>query len=68
MSKAFWTVRHVTYFALLTDNLCNNALDLTNGQLIVEDNWPDGTYCQWMISAQEDEGYITLEFQNLNVK
>ena len=54
------------HFALLTDNLCDNALD--NGQLKVEDNWPDGTYCQWLISTQDDDGYVTLEFHNFNVR
>ena len=56
------------YCLTLTDNLCNNALDLANAILNVEDNWPDGTYCQWLISAQDDNGYVTLEFQNLNVR
>ena len=55
-------------FALLTDNLCDNALDLTNGILKVENNWPDGTYCQWLISAQDNDGYVTLEFENFNVR
>ena len=52
----------------LTDNLCNNALDLANAILNVENNFPDGTYCQWLISAQDDNGYATLEFQNFNVR
>ena len=52
----------------MKDNLCDNALDLANGQLIVEDNWSDGTYCQWLILAQEDDDYVTLEFQNFHVK
>ena len=55
------------HFALLTDNLCDNALDLANGILNVEANWPDRTYCQWMISAQDNDGYVTLEFQSFNV-
>ena len=55
-------------FAFLKDNQCDNALNLTNGQLIVENNWDDGTYCQWMISAQDDDGYVTLEFHNFDVK
>ena len=55
-------------FAFLKDNQCDNALDLINGQLIVQDNLPMGTYCQWMISAQDDDGYVTLEFQNFYVK
>ena len=52
----------------MTDNICDNALDLSNGELIVEDNWPHGTYCQWLILAQDDNGYVTLEFQNFNVR
>ena len=55
------------FFALLTDNICDNALDLANGILNVEDNMPVGTYCQWLISAQDNNGYVTLEFQNFNV-
>ena len=52
----------------MTDNLCNNALDLANGQLKVEDNWPDRFYCQWLISAQDNDGYVTFEFENINVR
>ena len=55
-------------FAFLKDNKCGNALDLINGQLIVENDLPLSTHCQWMISAQDDDGYVTLEFQNFNVK
>ena len=55
------------HFALLTDNLCDNALDLANGILNVEANWPYRTFCQWMISAQDNDGYVTLEFQSINV-
>ena len=51
----------------MTVNLCDNALDLANGILNVEANWPDHTYCQWMISAQDNDGYVTLEFQSFNV-
>ena len=56
------------FFAHLTDNICDDALDLANRQLNVEDNWPDSTYCQWLISTQENNGYVTLEFQNFNVR
>ena len=52
----------------MKDNLCDNALDLANGRLIVEDNWPTGTYCQWLILAQENDDYVTLDFQNFHVK
>ena len=60
-------IKHENFFALLKDNTCDNALDLANGMLNVEDIWPLGTYCQWLISAQDDNGYVTLEFQNFNV-
>ena len=56
------------FFALLTDNLCDNALDLANGILNVIDNWPHGTYCQWLISAEDNDGYVTIEFQNFQVR
>ena len=56
------------FFALLTDNICNNALDLANGILKVDDNWPLGTYCQWLILAQDYDDYVTLEFQKFNVR
>ena len=52
----------------MTDNICDNALDLANGILKVEDNWPHGTYCQWMISAPNNDACVILEFQNLDVK
>ena len=61
----FWNIGS-NFFALLTDDLCDNAL--ANGQLKVDDNWPHGTYCQWMISTQDNEDYVTLEFQNFNVR
>ena len=52
----------------MTDNLCHNALDLVNRQLKVKVNWPKGTYCQWLILAQDNNDYVTLEFQNFNVR
>ena len=60
--------RHVTNFVLLTDDLCDNSLDKANGILNVENIWPWGTYCQWLISAQDNDDYVTLEFQNFNVR
>ena len=50
------------------DKLCENALDLSNGKLIAEGNWPFGTHCQWNISAADDEHYVNLEFENLDVR
>ena len=64
----FQIIRHVTFFALLKDNLCDNALELKNRTLIVQNNWADGTYCQWLISAQDDVDYVTLEFKNFHVR
>ena len=57
---------HITFTHAL-DNLCNNALDLSNGKLIVDNNWSLGTYCQWLISAEDENSYITLEFENIHV-
>ena len=54
-------------FLFLKDNLCDNALDLTNGLLKVV-SLPLGTYCKWLISAQEDDEYVTLEFLDYIVK
>ena len=51
----------------MTDNICDNALNFPNGELIVKDIWFYGTYCQWLISAQDDNSYVTLEFQIFNV-
>ena len=48
--------------------MCENALDLSNGKLIVESNWPVGTYCQWFISAVDDQHYVNLEFENIDVR
>ena len=53
------------------ENLCQNALDLTNDEhiLIIQDNWPLGTYCQWLISAKDEVGgYVTLEFNDIKVR
>ena len=52
----------------MIDNLCDNALDLENGILNVKNNLARGTYCQWLISAQDDDSNIILEFHNFNVR
>ena len=51
-----------------SENLCNNALDLSNRELVVENDWPFGMECQWLISAVDDQHYVNLEFENLDVK
>ena len=56
-------------FTHVLDNLCENALDLSNDKLIVDDTKLQfGTYCQWLISAVDDKHYVTLEFENINVR
>ena len=40
----------------------------TRQTFIVKENWRNGTYCQWLISAHYDDGYVTLEFEKLNVR
>ena len=50
------------------ENLCENALDLSNRKLIVDNNWPFGTHCQWLISAVDDQHYVNLEFENIDVR
>ena len=57
----------------MTDNLCDNALDLANeiltiGSITNTINPAIGTYCQWLISAQDNDDYVTLEFQYFNVR
>ena len=52
----------------MKDNWCEKALDLTNRNLIVTNNWPMGIFCQWSISAENGDDYVTLEFQKLDVK
>ena len=56
---------------IFVENLCQNALDLTNDEhiLIIQDTWPLGTYCQWLISAKDEVGsYVTLEFSEIKVR
>ena len=51
----------------MLDNLCDSALDLSNGKLIVDNNFPHNTHCQWLISAVDDQDYVNLEIQDINV-
>ena len=55
-------------FSCALDNFCENALDLTNGKLIIAKSlMPIRTHCHWMISAEDDK-HINLEFQNIDVR
>ena len=68
-SRTFaFNLRNNFIFTHALDNLCENALDLSNGKLIVESYWPGGTYCQWLISALDGEHYVNLEFENIDVR
>ena len=45
---------------------CSNALN--NGILsFVDDTMPLGTVCRWLFSIEDDDSYITLEIQHLDV-
>ena len=55
----------------MTEYICDTALDLDNG--IIKGTFSDymfidDTYCQWSISAPDDDMYVILEFQMLNVR
>ena len=63
-----FNLRNNFNFIHALDNLCANALDLSNGKLIVESYWPFGTYCKWLISVVDDEHYVNLEFENIDVR
>ena len=49
------------------DNLCENALDLSNDKLIVKSDLPFSIECQWLIATHEKH-YVDLEFQNIDVR
>ena len=51
----------------LQDDVCKNALVLTSGTLTIKDKWPIGTNCQWLLSVEDANTYITLEFEHLDV-
>ena len=56
---------------IFVDNLCQNAIDYTNDEhiIIIQENWPLGTHCQWLISAKDEVGgYVTLEFNDIKVR
>ena len=55
-------------FTHALENLCQNALDLSNNKLTIENNWKYGTYCQWLISAVDDKHYVIFEFKNIDVR
>ena len=66
-------------FTHILDNVCKNALDLSNDKLIINNtiiytytytysNWQFGTYCEWLISAMDDKHYVILEFENIDVR
>ena len=56
------------FLAFLTENQCDNALDLDDRSLVIDINFKEGISCQWLISAQDNDDYVTLEFQKFNVR
>ena len=52
----------------MKDNWCDNALDLINNHLVVEENWPDGMHCQWLVYSRNAYDFITLEFSIMMVR
>ena len=56
------------FFPYLEDNWCDNALDLINNHLIVDENGPDGINCQWLVYTANADNFITLEFSNITVR
>ena len=55
------------YFLFSQDDVCKNALDLSEGTLEIFSSWKIGTYCQWAIPLEDYTSYITLEFQDYDV-
>ena len=53
-------------FTYVLVNMCNEALDLSIGKLIVK-IMEVNLYCKWLISAEDENSFITLKFQNINV-
>ena len=53
-------------------DICEKGLNLKNGTLIVHNFHigflPLGSICQWLISASDDQHYVNLEFEKLNVR
>ena len=54
------------------DNICEKGRNIENGKLIVHNFLvgflPLGSNCQWLISALDDQHYVNLEFETLNVR
>ena len=65
--ESFWGGYSNLFFSHALDNLCQNAHDVYHARLIIDNNWPIGKYCQWILSAEDENFYITLVFQNINV-
>ena len=53
-------------FTYVLVNMCNEALDLSIGKLIVK-IMEVNLYCKWLISAEDENSFISLEFQKINV-
>ena len=65
-SLLLWISHLQTNYFFLQADYCSNALN--NGILSFVDNtMPLGTVCRWLFSIEDDDSYITLEIQHLNV-
>ena len=50
------------------DNLCDNALDLNSSQININNKkWPTKVNCKWVISAEGNNSYLSLEIEEINV-
>ena len=65
-SLLLWISHLQTNYFFLQADYCSNALN--NGILsFVDDTMPLGTVCRWLFSIEDDDSYITLEIQHLDV-
>ena len=55
------------FFTNALETLCQNALNLSSSKLTVDKNWPWGTYCQWLILAEDENSYVTIQFDHIDV-
>ena len=59
---------NTTYFSKYYDNLCDNALDLNSSQININNKkWPTKVNCKWVISAEGNNSYLSLEIEEINV-
>ena len=48
--------------------MCDNALDLNSSQINIKNTkWPTNVNCKWVISAEGNNSYLSLEIEEINV-